>query len=70
FEEVKNGVNSSAADRLSSVQVSQTQLTAIKNGSNQGGVYPLTYKITKDSKTVETTIQVTVAKDLTAVAAH
>ncbi|EEO6567021.1 LPXTG cell wall anchor domain-containing protein [Listeria monocytogenes] len=70
FEEVKNGVNSSAADRLSSVQVNQTQLTAIKNGSNQGGVYPLTYKITKDSKTVETTIQVTVAKDLTAVAAH
>ncbi|EAC8563504.1 LPXTG cell wall anchor domain-containing protein [Listeria monocytogenes] len=70
FEEVKDGVNSSAEDRLDSVQVSQTQLDAIKNGSNQGSVYPLTYSITKDSKTVSVTIQVTVAKDLTAVNAH
>lgn len=70
FEEVKDGVNSSAEDRLDQVQVNQTQLDAIKNGSNQGGVYPLTYTITKDSKTVSVTIQVTVAKDLTAVNAH
>ncbi|GAB3961593.1 hypothetical protein GCM10027614_85050 [Micromonospora vulcania] len=41
-----------------------------KNGSNQGGVYPLTYTITKDSKTVSVTIQVTVEDDLTAVNAH
>lgn len=33
-------------------------------------MYPLTYTITKDSKTVSVTIQVTVAKDLTAVNAH
>ncbi|UPH48392.1 bacterial Ig-like domain-containing protein [Listeria innocua] len=70
FEEVKDGVNSSAEDRLDQVQVNQTQLDAIKNGSNQGGVYPLTYTITKDSKTVSVTIQVTVAKDLSAVNAH
>ncbi|PDB01102.1 bacterial Ig-like domain-containing protein [Listeria monocytogenes] len=70
FEEVKDGVNSSAEDCLDQVQVNQTQLDAIKNGSNQGGVYPLTYTITKDSKTVSVTIQVTVAKDLTAVNAH
>ncbi|EAE8346657.1 LPXTG cell wall anchor domain-containing protein [Listeria monocytogenes] len=70
FEEVKNGVNSSAEDRLSIVQVNQTQLAAIKNGSNQGGVYPLTYTVAKNSKTVTVTIQVTVAKDLTAVNAH
>ncbi|WP_338671838.1 bacterial Ig-like domain-containing protein [Listeria seeligeri] len=70
FEEVKNGVNSSAQDRLSSVQVNQTQLTAIKNGSNQGGTYPLTYTLTKDGKTVEVRIQVTVAQDLTTVNAH
>ncbi|MBC1374833.1 LPXTG cell wall anchor domain-containing protein [Listeria sp. FSL L7-1699] len=70
FEEVKDGVNSSAEDRLDQVQVNQAQLDAIKNGSNQGGVYPLTYTITKDSKTVSVTIQVTVAKDLTAVNAH
>ncbi|MBC2262556.1 LPXTG cell wall anchor domain-containing protein [Listeria sp. FSL L7-0091] len=70
FEEVKDGVNSSAENRLDQVQVNQTQLDAIKNGSNQGGVYPLTYTITKDSKTVSVTIQVTVAKDLTAVNAH
>lgn len=70
FEEVKNGVNSSAEDCLDLVQVNQTQLDAIKNGSNQGGVYPLTYTITKDSKTVSVTIQVTVEDDLTAVNAH
>ncbi|WP_149808063.1 hypothetical protein, partial [Listeria monocytogenes] len=70
FKEVKDGVNSSAEDSLDSVQVSQTQLDAIKNGSNQGSVNPLTYSITKDSKTVSETIQVTVAKDLTAVNAH
>lgn len=70
FEEVKDGVNSSAEDRLDQVQVNQTQLDAIKNGSNQGGVYPLTYTITKDSKTVSVTIQVTVEDDLTAVNAH
>ncbi|EDO1202055.1 LPXTG cell wall anchor domain-containing protein [Listeria innocua] len=70
FEEVKDGANSSAEDRLDLVQVNQTQLNAIKNGSNQGGVYPLTYTITKDSKTVSVTIQVTVAEDLTAVNAH
>lgn len=70
FEEVKDGVNSSAEDRLDLVQVNQTQLNAIKNGSNQGGVYPLAYTITKDSKTVSVTIQVTVAEDLTAVNAH
>ncbi|WP_368307601.1 hypothetical protein, partial [Listeria monocytogenes] len=51
FEEVKDGVNTSAEDRLDQVQVNQTQLDAIKNGSNQGGGYPLTYTITKDSKT-------------------
>ncbi|EAG8523818.1 LPXTG cell wall anchor domain-containing protein [Listeria innocua] len=70
FEEVKDGANSSAEDRLDLVQVNQTQLNAIKNGSNQGGVYPLTYTITKDSKTVSVNIQVTVAEDLTAVNAH
>ncbi|EHX3703515.1 bacterial Ig-like domain-containing protein, partial [Listeria monocytogenes] len=70
FEEVKNGVNSSAEDCLDLVQVNQTQLDAIKNGSNQGGVYSLTYTITKDSKTVSVTIQVTVEDDLTAVNAH
>lgn len=70
FEEVKDGVNSSAEDRLNLVQVNQTQLNAIKNGSNQGGSYPLTYSVTKDGKTAEVTIQVTVAKDLTAVNAH
>ncbi|MBC1908011.1 cell surface protein, partial [Listeria booriae] len=70
FEEVKNGVNSSAQDRLNSVQVNQTQLAAIKNGSNQGGTYPLTYTLTKDGKTVEVRIQVTVAQDLTTVNAH
>ncbi|PZG48520.1 cell surface protein [Listeria ivanovii] len=70
FEEVKNGVDSSAQDRLNLVQVDQTQLNAIKNGSNQGGTYPLTYTVTKDGKTAEVTIQVTVAKDLTIVNAH
>ncbi|MBC2118789.1 bacterial Ig-like domain-containing protein [Listeria marthii] len=70
FEEVKNGVNSSAEDRLSIVQVNQTQLAAIKKGSSQGGVYPLTYTIAKDSKTVDVTIQVTVGKDLVGVNAH
>ncbi|MBF2664589.1 bacterial Ig-like domain-containing protein [Listeria seeligeri] len=70
FEEVKDGVNSSAQDRLSLVEVNATQLNAIKNGSNQGGTYPLTYTITKDGKTAEVTIQVTVAQDLTAVNAH
>lgn len=70
FEEVENGVNSSAQDCLSTVEVNQTQLNAIKNGSNQGGTYPLTYSVNKDGKTAEVTIQVTVAKDLTAVNAH
>lgn len=70
FEEVKSGVNSSAQDSLSLVQVNQTQLNAIKNGSNLGGTYPLTYTVTKDGKTAEVTIQVTVAQDLTEVNAH
>ncbi|MBC6296735.1 DUF5011 domain-containing protein [Listeria sp. FSL L7-1517] len=70
FEEVKSGVNSSAQDRLSLVQVNQTQLNAIKNGSNLGGTYPLTYTLAKDGKNVEVTIQVTVAQDLTTVNAH
>lgn len=70
FEEVKSGVNSSAQDRSSIVEVNQTQLDAIKNGPNTGGTYPLTYTVTKDGKTAEVTIQVTVAADLTAVNAH
>ncbi|MBC1488979.1 DUF5011 domain-containing protein [Listeria sp. FSL L7-1485] len=70
FEEVKNGVNSSAEDRSSLIQVNAAQLAAIQKGSNQGGTYPLTYTVTKDGKTAEVVIQVTVAKDLTAVNAH
>ncbi|MGC9268221.1 bacterial Ig-like domain-containing protein, partial [Listeria ivanovii] len=70
FEEVKNGANSSAVDCLNLVQINQIQLSAIKNGSNQGGTYPITYTITKDGKKVEVSIQVTVAQDLTTVNAH
>ncbi|MBC2307009.1 LPXTG cell wall anchor domain-containing protein [Listeria welshimeri] len=70
FEEVKNGVNSNAEDILNSVQVNTAQLSAIQNGSNQGGSYPLTYSVTKDGKSAEIVIRVTVAKDLTAVNAH
>ncbi|MBC1870113.1 LPXTG cell wall anchor domain-containing protein [Listeria seeligeri] len=70
FEEVKSGVNSSAEDRTSLVKVDQTQLDAIKNGPNTGGTYPLTYTVTKDGKTAEVTIQVTVAADLTSIDAH
>ncbi|WP_208972715.1 hypothetical protein, partial [Escherichia coli] len=70
FEEVKSGVNSSAEDRISSVKVDQAQLDAIKNGPNTGGTYPLTYSVTKDGKTAEVTIQVTVTADLTTIDAH
>ncbi|EAF7125111.1 bacterial Ig-like domain-containing protein [Listeria monocytogenes] len=70
FEEVKNGVNSNAQDLSSTVQVNEDQLSAIQNGSKQGGTYPLTFTITKDGKTADVVIQVTVAKDLTEVNAH
>lgn len=70
FEEVKNGVNSSAQDLSSSVQVNEDQLSAIQNGSKQGGTYPLTFTVTKDGKAADVVIQVTVAKDLTEVNAH
>ncbi|HAB0008190.1 TPA_asm: cell surface protein [Listeria monocytogenes] len=70
FEEVKNGVNSSAQDRTSLVKVNEAQLTAIQKGAKQGGTYPLTYTVTKDGKSAEVVIQVTVGKDLTTVNAH
>ncbi|MBK1967712.1 cell surface protein, partial [Listeria ivanovii subsp. londoniensis] len=65
FEEVKSGVQSSAQDRLSFVQVNPTQLAAIQHGAKQGGTYPLTYTLAKEGKTVGVTISVTVAQDLT-----
>lgn len=68
FEEVKNGVNSSA--QTVTAQVDSTQLKAIQNGSKTGGTYPLTYKVTNDGKDAEVTIQTTVAKDMTTVDAH
>ncbi|EDN7386489.1 LPXTG cell wall anchor domain-containing protein, partial [Listeria monocytogenes] len=70
FEEVKNGVNSSAQDLSSTVQVNEDHLSAIQNGSKQGGTYPLTFTVTKDGKAADVVIQVTVAKDLTEVNAH
>ncbi|EAC9864814.1 DUF5011 domain-containing protein, partial [Listeria monocytogenes] len=70
FEEVKNGVNSSAQDLSSTIQVNEDQLSAIQNGSKQGGTYPLTFTVTKDGKSADVVIQVTVAKDLTEVNAH
>ncbi|WP_234288656.1 bacterial Ig-like domain-containing protein, partial [Listeria ivanovii] len=70
FEEVKSGVQSSAQDRLSFVQVNPTQLAAIQHGAKQGGTYPLTYTLAKEGKTVGVTISVTVAQDLTTVHAH
>ncbi|WP_239256918.1 bacterial Ig-like domain-containing protein [Listeria ilorinensis] len=70
FEEVKNGVNSTAQDRLNGVQVNATQLAAIQNGSNHGGTYPLTYTLTQDGQTVEVVVQVTVEQDLTDVNVH
>ncbi|MBC2262681.1 LPXTG cell wall anchor domain-containing protein [Listeria sp. FSL L7-0091] len=68
FEEVKDGVNSSA--QAVTVQADTTQLNAIQKGSKNGGIYPLTYKVNKDGKEAEVTIQVTVAKDLTTINAH
>lgn len=70
FEEVKNGVNSSAQDRTSEVQVNSAQLSAIQNGSKQGGTYPLTYTVTQAGKSAAVTIQVKVEQDLTVVNAH
>ncbi|WP_239257409.1 bacterial Ig-like domain-containing protein, partial [Listeria ilorinensis] len=70
FEEVKNGVNSTAQDRLDGVQVHATQLAAIQNGSNHGGTYPLTYTLTQEGQTVEVVVQVTVKQDLTEVNVH
>ncbi|MBC1836695.1 bacterial Ig-like domain-containing protein, partial [Listeria seeligeri] len=70
FEEVKNGVNSNAEDRTNVVKVDETQLNALKNGSNRGGTYPLTFTLEKDGKEVEVVVEVKVEKDLTEVNAH
>ncbi|MBC2157150.1 bacterial Ig-like domain-containing protein [Listeria innocua] len=70
FEEVKNGVNSDAEDRTDVVKVDENQLKALKNGSNRGGTYPLTFTLEKNGKEVETVIDVKVEKDLTEVNAH